>query len=157
MNAAIEFVQRQRDMPFLLVVSFINPHDICLLAGEDSPLLADVWKKYEPAADAELPPLPANFASAAGSPESLAKRLRHSGWDERQWRRYCYAYFRMLEDVDQQVGQVLKTLRTTGQEENTVIVFTSDHGEGLGSHHWTGKMTYGPFHNNCNIGIVAEG
>ena len=67
MNAAIEFLKRKHDKPFLLVVSFINPHDICLLAGEDSPLLDEVWKRYQPPADAELPPLPANFGEDAGS------------------------------------------------------------------------------------------
>ena len=48
----------------------------------------------------------------------------------------------IMEDVDQQVGQVLAALRRAGQEENTLVVFTSDHGEGLGSHRWTGKMMY---------------
>jgi choline-sulfatase len=48
----------------------------------------------------------------------------------------------MVEDVDRQIGQVLEALRQTGQEDNTLIVFTSDHGEGLASHRWTGKMMY---------------
>jgi arylsulfatase A-like enzyme len=142
MQAAIEFLQRQREKPFLLVVSFINPHDICLLAGEDSPLLADVWQKYQPPPGAELPPLPDNFAVSEGGPAQLARRTRHEQWDENHWRRYRYAYFRMVEDVDQQIGQVLEALRRVDQEERTLIVFTSDHGEGLGSHHWTGKMMY---------------
>jgi arylsulfatase A-like enzyme len=47
-----------------------------------------------------------------------------------------------VEDVDRQVGQVLEALRRTGQQANTLIVFTSDHGEGLASHRWTGKMMY---------------
>lgn len=141
MNAAIAFLQRRHDQPFLLVVSFINPHDICLLAGEDSPLLEDVWNKYQPAAGAELPPLPPNFAVTTELPSRKARRT-HEQWDENHWRRYRYAYFRMVEDVDQQVGQVLAALRQAGQEENTVVVFTSDHGEGLGSAHWTGKMMF---------------
>ena len=37
---------------------------------------------------------------------------------------------------------MLEALRQTGQEDNTLVVFTSDHGEGLGSHHWTGKMMF---------------
>jgi choline-sulfatase len=48
----------------------------------------------------------------------------------------------MMEDVDRQVGLVLQALRESGQEDNTLVVFTSDHGEGLGSHRWTGKMMY---------------
>ena len=79
MNAAIEFLRRKRDKPFLLVVSFINPHDICLLAGEASPLLDEVWKRYQPPAGAELPPLPANFGDTGGpargiQPQTPARR-----------------------------------------------------------------------------------
>ena len=142
MNAAIEFLKRTREKPFFLVVSFINPHDICLPAGETSPLLDDVWKKYQPAAGAELPPLPANFGATAGAPETMPRRARHESWDEGHWRKYRYAYFRMMEDVDRQVGQVLEALGRAGQEDNTVVVFTSDHGEGLASHRWTGKMMF---------------
>lgn len=141
-DQAVEFLQRKRDKPFYLVVSFINPHDICLLAGEFSPLVPDVEKKYMPAAGVEPPALPANFADTAGEADALARRARHPGWDETHWRRYRYAYYRLLEDVDRQVGQVLQALRDSGQEENTLVVFTSDHGEGLASHHWTGKMMY---------------
>ncbi len=142
MNAAIEFIRRKREKPFLAVVSFINPHDICLPAGETSPILDDVWKRYQPPAGAELPPLPANFADTQNAPEGFTRKARHEGWDENQWRKYIYAYYRMMEDVDRQVGQVLQALCQTGQEENTIIVFTSDHGEGLASHRWTGKMMY---------------
>jgi arylsulfatase A-like enzyme len=140
LNAAIEFLKRKHDKPFYLVVSFINPHDICLLAGENSPLLDEVWKKYQPPADAKLPPLPANFGqTGAGSGPLQAK---HEEWNENHWQRYRYAYYRMVEDVDQQVGRVLDTLRQMGQEDQTLIAFTSDHGEGLGSHRWTGKMMF---------------
>ncbi len=142
MSAAIEFLKRDREKPFLLVVSFINPHDICLLAGEDSPLLEQVWKTYGPQSGAEVPPLPANHGPTVGEPDSVGRRPRHEDWDQDHWRRYRYAYYRMVEDVDRQVGQVLQTLRQLKQEENTVVVFTSDHGEGLGSHRWTGKMMY---------------
>jgi arylsulfatase A-like enzyme len=142
MNQAISFIQRRRDKPFYLVTSFINPHDICLFAGEDSPLLAELEKRYFPPDGAPTPPLPANSDATKNAPAGLADRNRHPGWDENHWRRYSYAYWQLMEDVDKQVGQVLDALRTAGQEENTLIIFTSDHGEGLGSHHWTGKMMY---------------
>lgn len=140
-DAAVEFLRRKRDKPFLLVVSFINPHDICLPAG-GSPLLDQLWKRYQPGAGTALPPLPANFDPTAGRPETLPVRARHEEWDEAQWRKFRYAYYRMMEDVDAQIGQVLAALRETGAEDDTLIVFTSDHGEGLGSHGWTGKMMY---------------
>ncbi len=142
MEAAVAFIRRPREKPFLAVVSFINPHDICLLAGETSPLLEEVWKRYEPPVGAKLPPLPANFGDTQDTPEGVIRKARHDAWDENHWRRYIYAYYRMVEDVDRQVGLVLQALRETGQEENTLIIFTSDHGEGLASHRWTGKMMY---------------
>ena len=141
-NAAVKFIERKREKPFLAVVSFINPHDICLPAGETSPILDQVWNRYEPPAGAEIPPLPANFADTRDTPEGFTRKARHEEWDENHWRKYIYSYYRMVEDVDRQVGQVLQALRRAGQEDNTIIVFTSDHGEGLASHRWTGKMMY---------------
>ena len=94
MNAAIDFLRRKHDKPFLLVVSFINPHDICLLAGESKPLAEEVWKRYKPAPDAGLPPLPANFGSPVGVPELLKRS--HDQWDDNHWRGYCYRRCRLV-------------------------------------------------------------
>lgn len=151
MNQAVTFLKQKRDKPFYLVVSFINPHDICLLASEDSPILDDVRKRYMPADGAELPPLPANFERPRGMPDT---KLKDHDWDVIKWRRYCYAYYHMVEDVDRQIGQVLEALRAAGQEDNTLIVFTSDHGEGLGRHHWTGKMMY--FDDEAAVPLIVS-
>ncbi len=140
-DVAVEFLGRKREKPFLLVVSFINPHDICLPAG-GSPLLDQLWERYQPAPGAKLPPLPENFDTTAGASPALAARARHADWDETQWRKYRYAYYRMMEDVDAQIGQILAAIQKAGAEDNTLIVFTSDHGEGQGSHRWTGKMMF---------------
>ena len=139
MNAAVGFLKRKHDKPFLLVVSFINPHDICLLAGEKGGLADEVWKRYGPPEGAELPPLPPNFTVPG---DAMPLRRAHPEWDDTQWRRYRYAYARLVEDVDRQVGQVMAALREAGVEDRTLVVFTSDHGEGLGARHWTGKMMF---------------
>lgn len=153
MNVAVDFLRRKHDKPFLLVVSFINPHDICLLAGE-KPLSEEVWNRYKPAPDAALPPLPANFDSPVGAPE-LPKQSKHERWDDNHWRGYCYAYYRLLEDVDRQVGQVLEALRKSGEEENTLVVYTSDHGEGLAAHRWTGKMMF--YEGEVAVPLIVSG
>lgn len=143
LQAAIEFLKQPREKPFYLVVSFINPHDICLPAGEDSPLLDQIWSLYGPPPGADLPPLPASFRLPEAEPAWLLQpRPKHPHWDETQWRRYIYAYYRMMEDVDNQIGRLLDTLREIGKEKNTLVIFTSDHGEGLGCHQWTGKMLF---------------
>jgi arylsulfatase A-like enzyme len=56
------------------------------------------------------------------------------------WRRYLYAYYRMTERVDNAVGTVLSTLRSTGLDRDTILVFTSDHGEGMAAHRWVVKL-----------------
>lgn len=48
----------------------------------------------------------------------------------------------MTELVDKYIGQVLEMLRKSEQLDNTVIVFTSDHGDGIGSHHWNQKTIF---------------
>jgi len=123
-------------------VSFINLHDICLFAGGNSPLLGELERHYGPAPDAPTPPVPANLGATQHAPALIARRVRHPDWDHPRWRRYAYAYGRLMEDVDRQIGQVLAALRQTGQADNTLVVFTSDHGEGLGAHHWTGKLMF---------------
>jgi len=135
-------------------VSFINPHDICLPAGETSPILPDVWQRYQHQAGAEMPPLPLNFGDTQCAPDGFTRKARHEEWDENHWRKYIYAYYRMVEDVDRQVGQVLRALRKTGLEENTIVVFTSDHGEGLASHQWTGKMMY--YEDEVSVPLIVS-
>ena len=51
-------------------------------------------------------------------------------------------YCGMIREVDDNVGKVLDHLEATGQRENTLIVFTSDHGEQLGDHYLLGKIGY---------------
>ena len=142
-EAAIDFLKQPRKKPFYLVVSLINPHDICLPAGESSPLVEQIWQRYGPPAGVELPPLPPNFQLPGDEPEWLGQRRpKHPDWYESQWRRYIYAYYRMVEDVDAQIGQLLDVVGEIGAQKDTLIVFTSDHGEGLGCHQWTGKMMF---------------
>lgn len=49
-------------------------------------------------------------------------------------------YFAVVSNVDEQVGRIIAALRDIGAFENTVIIFTSDHGLALGSHGLTGKQ-----------------
>ena len=63
-----------------------------------------------------------------------------TGWDELHWRRYLHAYYRMTERVDKACGIVLSALRSNGLERDTILVFTSDHGEGMAAHRWVVKL-----------------
>ena len=97
-----------------------------------------------PSEASELPPLPPNFEIDPEEPEFIQtcrKRPYYgqegiftTNWDQTRWRTYLDAYYRLTEEVDIQVGRLLETLQDTGLEDNTLIIFTSDHGETLGDH-----------------------
>ena len=79
-------------------------------------------------------------ASAAGGPSTRPKIAWTPGWGETEWRRYLYAYYRLTERVDQQIGRLLEALEESGLSDNTLIVLTSDHGEGVAAHKWVTKL-----------------
>jgi arylsulfatase A-like enzyme len=94
----------------------------------------------------ECPSLPANYAIPPYEPQIL--RLAQAAqprvhptvhFSDDQWRHYRHAYFRLCEQVDAQIGAILAAVQETGLARDTVIIFTSDHGDGLGAHRWNQK------------------
>src|SRR5688500_13349561 len=134
-------LDRPREKPFLMHCALMNPHDICQIScmrtnGGTLPM--------DPA---QLPPLPANFAARPEEPHAVAQRGRRPqrramslSWDELDWRLYQWMYYRCCEMADVAIGQILDALESSGEAETTLLVFTSDHGEGLGRH---GMLTKG--------------
>lgn len=141
----VDFIRRKRDKPFLLVASFMNPHNICQWArGEKLP---DGAIGRPPPLE-ECPPLAPNHAPPANETDIIALMRRSyqaaklfpvSGFDDRKWREYIWAYYRMVEMVDALIGKVLGALGDSGQEEDTLVMFTSDHGDCHGAHRWNQK------------------
>jgi arylsulfatase A-like enzyme len=141
-HQCLEFLKRERENPFLLVASFYNPHDICQ------------WARSQPlpqgpvsgAPVEECPGLPANFAVPPFAPDMLSfvqqasKRVYPTGdFTDEDWRHYRHAYYRMVEKVDAEIGVLLDGLRAQGLEDDTLVIFTSDHGDGHGAHRWNQK------------------
>jgi arylsulfatase A-like enzyme len=146
---AVRFLGERRSQPFFLTLSFCNPHNICEYA------------RKEPLPDGELPPppdvaacppAPLNPELPAGECDAMIeqKALRAGIADYRylesytpdDWRRYRWAYYRLIEKVDAQIGQVLAALRATPAGNNTLVVFTSDHGECAGAHGFGEKVVF---------------
>lgn len=134
---------RETDNPFLLVASLHNPHDICYWCMDRREFL-------EIPPGSELPPLPPNFEPLPDEPEFVGLCRRRAvyapeiaytpGWDETEWRRYLYAYYRLTERVDQQIGRLLGALKESGLDQDTLVLLTSDHGEGVAAHKWVTKL-----------------
>lgn len=132
---------RSRDKGFMMVASFMQPHDICEWLRLNT--LNPKQLRY-PELVKKLPPLPDNFDFDKNEPDSVAQlRLRldpfKDGWSKEQWRYYLWSYYRHIEMVDAEIDRVLRALDETGRSEETLVVFTSDHGEGCAHHQMVRK------------------
>jgi choline-sulfatase len=133
------------DVPFLLFVSFDNPHTICEYARGQHLPYGDV---QAPATVRDAPPLPLNFANAPFSPQALAfeKVQAEAAYGTAEytaddWRLYRHAYAQLIERTDKEIGVVTEALDRFGLAANSVIAFTSDHGDGDAAHGWNQKTS----------------
>ena len=160
-EACAAFIKGKHEKPFLLVASFINPHDICYMAINDhgrtqgrpargnldsricEGLIEKPRKSLKEFVEKHCPPLPPNHAVPADEPEAITRRYlavrrfrqyAREKWSDDMWRLHRWAYCRLTEMVDAHVGKVLDALKEAGLEENTVVIFTSDHGDHDSSH-----------------------
>ncbi|HVT84252.1 MAG TPA: sulfatase-like hydrolase/transferase [Chitinophagaceae bacterium] len=158
--------RKPKEKPFLLVVSFINPHDICFDAirfgwpnSEDAkqtpPDLFDVLKiptgiSKKDFFDSYCPPLPDNFQPMFGESYTVDSLIRlrnfrqavRDYWSEEDWRMHRWAYARLVEKVDSLIGRVLIALNKSGLKDNTIVIFTSDHGDNDASHKLEHKTVF---------------
>lgn len=127
-DTAIEFMMAPRDTPWLMSVNTFAPHP---------PL--DPPREYLDRIDRSRVPLPI-FAESDRENQALLsaqvdfqveESLPPTEYDARGM---VAAYYAEIELIDAQVGRLLDTLEATGQRQNTIVIFTSDHGEMLGDH-----------------------
>ncbi|GAB4141605.1 MAG: sulfatase-like hydrolase/transferase [Planctomycetaceae bacterium] len=148
-DAAIDFLKNHDDeKPFYAYVAFTAPHD-----PRQAP--EEFMKMYEP----EKIPVPKNFMPQhpffngwmTGRDEALApwprtrKIIRHQTAE----------YYALITHMDSQIGRILKTLKETGQAENTIIVYAADHGLALGRHGLLGKQSV--YEHSMNAPLVFYG
>ncbi|MEO5948756.1 MAG: sulfatase-like hydrolase/transferase [Chitinophagaceae bacterium] len=134
--------KKKSSKPFFLTVSFDNPHNIC------------EWARNEPLPYGNIPEvhlnktpqLPKNHLQEASFPEVLKieqeaskKIYPTANYREEDWRQYRYAYYKLIEKVDAEIGKILNAIDDLNLRENTLIIFTSDHGDGNASHGWNQK------------------
>ena len=133
------------EAPFFLQCSFPDPHHPWTPPGR-------YWDLYG-AGDVRLPAsfttnsadLPALAAAIHTRPKTEEARSGQPPFavSERECREILALNYGMIACIDDAVGRVLDTLRRTGMDRDTVILFTSDHGDYMGDH---GLMLKGPAH-----------
>lgn len=126
-SQGVDFVEdvADDDDPWCLTVSTGAPHDPFLAPAE-------VYEQYDPD-DIEKPP---NFGDQMADKPDVYQRIPEV-WEDLEWREFAEAiahYYAYCTHVDQQVGRILDALEETGQREDTVVVFASDHGDMMGGH-----------------------
>ncbi len=147
-DAAIELINRKPADPFFLQVAFTAPHDpLYFPPGFEN--------TYSP----QDIPVPANFMA-----EHPFDHGNFDGRDEKllAWPRtpemirdLLAVYYAVITDIDKQVGRIVEALRDTGQLDNTIIIFSSDHGLGVGSHGLRGKQSM--YEHTINVPLVIAG
>jgi len=130
---ALEILKRCKDKPFFLGVGFVRPH-VPLVAPED------LFEKY-PAEKMKLPYVPeGDLDDIPKAAQRNANKNKYKMSKEQQ-HKVLQAYYASVSYMDRQVGRLLEGLKKLGLEDNTVIVFTSDHGYNLGQHTFWQKQS----------------
>ena len=155
-DRAIDFIERRSGdrRPWLFSVNPFDPHhafdppaeyleryldrldDIPLPAYREGELTdKPVWQRYD---------------HDNGAYGGRVPRYRWEEMSETDHRLVRAAYWAMCDQLDHHVGRMLDALERTGQRENTMVIYTSDHGELLGDH---GIYLKGPFFYDCSVRV----
>ena len=139
---AAEWLEHVGDLrPWFLQVNFCGPHD----PYDPPPEFARESR------DAAVPdPIPADFA---GKPARIAKRFVTDHLESVRFTRRQYSA--LVAHLDFQIGRLLAALAKRGMAENTVILFTSDHGDMLGDHGLYIKHV--PYEASARIPLLLSG
>ena len=138
-------VQQSPQQPFVLMCSFPDPHHPFTPPGR-------YWDMFDPAAmrvpaslhtKAELPPHVRWLADDRQAGQTSLDGPRLFAASEREVREIIALTYGMIANVDDRIGMVLDALRASGAERDTVVIFTSDHGDLMGDH---GIVLKGPLH-----------
>ena len=126
------FLERRRADRFFCVAGFYAPHP---------PL--NPPRRFVDMYDTASLPLPVR-----------AEHENYRDVTDEQWRRIKAFYYAQVSHIDDQVGRILQTLDACGLSENTIVVFTSDHGEHLGDHGLVSKGS--PLDSSSRVPLVVR-
>ncbi|MBP1960820.1 sulfatase-like hydrolase/transferase [Paenibacillus aceris] len=148
-NSAIRFLETyDREEPFFLYLAYTAPHD-----PRTAPeAYADM---YHPA---DIP-LPVNYMEQHpfdnGELHVRDEKLEQSPRTPDAIRQHIADYYAMITHLDHNIGKVLETLSSSGYAEDTIIVYTADHGLALGQHGLLGKQNL--YDHSIRIPLIISG
>ena len=119
--------QKADDKPFFIWANFWGPHTPCLVPEP-------YYSMYDPADIPEEPNFRETWERKPDVHKLYARLwgLEEKGWDE--WREIVARYWGYVTMIDDLVGRIVNELEVLGLSDNTLVVFTTDHGDQMGSH-----------------------
>ncbi len=152
-----ELARARRDGPWLAVASFVNPHDIGFTEFGWEQILG-----FEPPDDTvpEIAEAPSQSDSFAGRPachEQFTEVWPQMFFPQAADLAYRRLYYSLHRLVDRAIGRILDALADTGLTDDTVIVFTSDHGDLLGAHGGMMQKWYNAFDEALRVPLLVAG
>jgi arylsulfatase A-like enzyme len=147
-SAAIDILKdaAKKNQPFFLAVGFVRPH-VPLVAPQR------LFDRY-PAAEIKLPANPPDDLDDVPGPARAMANAGRYGMNEDQQRQAIAAYYASVSFMDEQVGRLLAELDRLGLRDNTIIVFTSDHGYNLGEHFCWQKLSL--FEESVRVPLIVS-
>ena len=133
-DSAVQFIENYSETdPFFLYLSFTSPHDPRTAPGEYATMYppADI-----PVPENFLPEHPFDNGEMRIRDEVLAPFPRTPEIVQQ----HIADYYGMITHMDAEMGRVLSTLEATGHLDNTIIIYTADHGLAVGQHGLLGKQ-----------------
>ena len=149
-DAAIDFLESRPDSnrPFFLYVAFTAPHDPRTPPAR--------YRDFYPISKIPLPP---NFMPEHpfDNGELLIRdeRLAPHPRDEQSIRQHIADYYGMISHLDEQIGRIVDTVESLNQRENTVLVYTADHGLAVGQHGLMGKQNL--YEHSVRVPMILNG
>jgi arylsulfatase A-like enzyme len=143
-DMAVDWISNARlEAPYFLQVGFPGPHPPYDPMEEEVAPYLDRDLKIRPVADGDLHSQPGAFQRlaakhAAGDHDAVRHKIDAPEQERHRQRAYYLANVTM---IDAQIGKIIDALENAGQLDNTIIVFTSDHGDSLGDHGHSQKWT----------------
>jgi len=156
-KAVIDALENSDDKrPFLLVNSFVNPHDIVFFG-----LTWNLLFRF-PYPDTGLlpPPPPTQHEDLSTKPSAQASYVAQYGkmfLPQPQIEMYRRFYYSLQARVDQYILEVYRRLEASRFFENTIIVFTSDHGDMLGAHGGMHQKWYQAYEETIHVPMIFSG
>lgn len=133
-DAAINLLSENagKEKPFFMYLAYLAPHD--------PRTMPDKFRQMYDPEKITLPPnfqeiIDTNYPLMVHRDEHLAAYPRNK--DEIKC--HIAEYFAMITHLDSEIGRLLDALHQSGEEENTIVVFTGDNGLAVGQHGWLGK------------------